>query len=132
MCVLQLGFRMFATKAIFSEANLHLDKHKMERFLQMGSFNMVSSYGPITYLPCPVLIFKEEGAGGDADDGAEGFTELTRIHKAKLRLVATGTLSSVDPDRIVLKKVCIYIVIDNFVLFRLTYAIYDSIFCRSY
>jgi pre-rRNA-processing protein TSR1 len=98
---------MFATKPVFSEANLHLDKHKMERFLQMGAFNMLSSYGPITYLPCPVLVFREEG-GGEAD-APDTFTELSRIHKAKLRLVATGTLSSVDPDRIVLKKVSSFV-----------------------
>jgi pre-rRNA-processing protein TSR1 len=106
---LQLGFRMFATKPVFSEANLHLDKHKMERFLQMGAFNMLSAYGPITYLPCPVLVFREEHpAGGGEADAPGTFTQLHHIHKAKLRLVATGTLSSVDPDRIVLKKVCTF------------------------
>ena len=48
---------------------------------------MASVYGPITYMPSPVLIYKR-----DPDDGS-------------LQLVATGSLGSVDPDRIVLKKV---------------------------
>ena len=46
---------------------------------------MASTFGPISYLPSPVLIFKQTDAGR--------------------QLVASGTLTSIDPDRIVLKKV---------------------------
>jgi len=84
--IMHAGFRTFPTKPIFSEVNLNCDKHKMERFLLPDRFSMASAYAPITFLPCPLLLFKETLDGN-------------------LVLVATGSLASVDPDRIVLKKV---------------------------
>jgi len=84
--IFHAGFRTFPAKPIFSESNLNCDKHKLERFLLPDRFSMASAYAPITFLPCPLLLFKE------VDDGS-------------LTLVATGSISSVDPDRIVLKKV---------------------------
>lgn len=80
------GFRSFKGKPIFSESNLNSDKHKMERFLMPDRFSVASVYGPISYLPCPLLVFKELPDGNRA-------------------LVATGSLLKVDPDRIMLKKV---------------------------
>ena len=80
----QVGFRTFFTKPIFSEANLNCDKHKMERFLQPSRYAVASIYAPITYLPCPVLVFRNDPSR---------------------ELVAMGTLMSIDPDRIILKKV---------------------------
>lgn len=85
-CVWQAGHRTFSTKPIYSEPNLNSDKHKMERFLQPGRFSMASVFGPISLMPCPLLAFK-------------------RMADGRLLLVATGSLQSVDPDRIVLKKV---------------------------
>lgn len=84
--IFQVGFRSFKTKPIFSEANLNCDKHKYERFLRHGQFTVASCYGPITFAPCPVLVFKELAQG-------------VRV------LVATGSFSHVDPNRIILKKV---------------------------
>ena len=83
----QVGFRSFTARPIFSEINLNCDKHKMHRFFKKGELCMASVYGPVTFIPCPVLVFKEN--------------ELTGI----TTLVATGSLSSIDPDRIMLKKV---------------------------
>ena len=80
----QVGFRTFLTKPIFSEANLNCDKHKMERFLQPNRFAVASIYAPITYLPSPLLVFRNDG---------------------NRELVAFGSLMSIDPDRIILKKV---------------------------
>ncbi len=48
---------------------------------------MASCFGPITYSPCPLLLFRLSPA------------------TQQFELVATGSLSSVDPDRIMLKKV---------------------------
>lgn len=48
---------------------------------------MASCYGPISYSPCPLLVFKQSALTG------------------LFTLVATGALSSVDPDRIMLKKI---------------------------
>jgi len=84
--IFHVGFRSFQTKPIFSESNLNCDKHKSERFLLPGKFTVASCYAPITYAPCPVLVYKQ------LEDGSTV-------------LVATGSLSSVDPDRIMLKKV---------------------------
>ncbi len=84
--IFQTGFRSFECKPIFSESNLNCDKHKMDRFLAEGKFSMASVYGPITFMPCPLLVFK-------------------RLDSGQVILVATGSLSKVDPDRIMLKKV---------------------------
>lgn len=64
---------------------MNCDKHKLERFLRSDRVTMASTFGPISYLPSPVLIFKQTDTGR--------------------QLVASGTLTSIDPDRIVLKKV---------------------------
>lgn len=90
--VFQCGFRRWTAKPVFSQANLNCDKHKYERFLRADCFSAASVYGPTTFQPCPVLVFKEVAA---TDSGAQKRTVL----------VATGTLLGVDPDRIVLKKI---------------------------
>jgi pre-rRNA-processing protein TSR1 len=82
-----VGFRRFPCRPVYSLNNLNCDKHKFERFLNHGGFYVASVFLPICYTPCPVLMFK---AGGDA---------------AMDKLVACGSLLSVDPDRIVLKRI---------------------------
>lgn len=89
--IFQCGFRRWSGKPVFSQINLNCDKHKYERFLQPDRFTAASVYGPTTFQPSPVLVFKEvpsTAAGGK-----------------RTVLVATGTLLGVDPDRIVLKKI---------------------------
>lgn len=89
--IFHCGFRRWLTKPLFSQANLNCDKHKYERFLRPDCFTAASVYGPTTYQPSPVLVFKEiDGIGGS---------------RKRTVLVATGTLLGVDPDRIVLKKI---------------------------
>ena len=84
--VMYTGFRTFDAKPIYSESNLNCDKHKMERFFRHDRFTVASVYAPITFLPCPLLMFKQTADG-------------------RMVLAATGSLSSVDPDRIILKKI---------------------------
>jgi hypothetical protein len=98
----QVGFRTFAAKPIFSEANLNCDKHKMERFLQPGKYIVASIFAPITYLPCPMLMFSNKGQQPE--------------------LVGTGSLFSIDPDRIILKKVFVRLcfVLHNYVCYSHT------------
>lgn len=55
--------------------------------VQTGRVSVASVYAPVTYMPCPLLLFRK-----DVNTGA-------------LVMVATGSLTSVDPDRIVLKRV---------------------------
>jgi pre-rRNA-processing protein TSR1 len=83
------GFRTFVGRPVFSEANLNCDKNKMERFLLHNRFSMATVFGPITYMPCPLLVFKNCG------------TAAAPVYN----LVANGALNSVNPDRIILKKV---------------------------
>ncbi|XP_061682493.1 pre-rRNA-processing protein TSR1 homolog [Syngnathoides biaculeatus] len=83
--VFHCGFRRFRASPIFSQ-HTSADKHKMERFLRPDAPTVVSVYAPITFPPTGVLLFKQR------DDGAQD-------------LVATGSLLSCDPQRIVLKRI---------------------------
>lgn len=89
--IFQCGFRRWSGRPVFSQANLNCDKHKYERFLRPDRFTAASVYGPTTFQPSPVLVFKE--------------VPPTSSSGPKVVLVATGTLLGVDPDRIVLKKI---------------------------
>ncbi|XP_077397944.1 pre-rRNA-processing protein TSR1 homolog [Festucalex cinctus] len=83
--VIHCGFRRFRASPIFSQ-HTSADKHKMERFLRPDAPTVVSVYAPITFPPTGVLLFKQR------DDGVQD-------------LVATGSLLSCDPRRIVLKRI---------------------------
>ncbi|KAI5062820.1 hypothetical protein GOP47_0021367 [Adiantum capillus-veneris] len=85
--VFHVGFRIFRTRPIFSTDDINMDKHKLERFLHPGRFSVASIFAPICFLPLPLVVFKETGIG------------------ERLTLAASGSLKSVDPDRIVLKKI---------------------------
>lgn len=81
------GWRTWKAKPVWSQNNLNCDKHKMERFLPPpGSFFAGSWFGPITYTPCPILVFRETD---------EGTSEL----------VASGTLLGADADRLIVKRI---------------------------
>jgi len=79
------GMRRFSTNPIFSTHTTG-DKHKFERFFQPDSMCVATTFAPIHYPPSPVLVFRET-----PDEG--------------VRLVATGTLLSVNPDRLVIKRI---------------------------
>ena len=80
------GCRTFRANPIFSEPNLNSDKHKYERFLQPGKFSVATVLAQISFMPSPLLVFKE-------------------LENGETVLVATGSLASVDPDRIILKRI---------------------------
>jgi len=83
-----VGFRRYIAKPVFSQHINGADKHKMERYWQPdASFIVASVYAPITYLPSPVLCFSPPKMG------------------SKPELVGSGALLSVDPDRIILKRI---------------------------
>ncbi len=63
------------------------DKHKMERFMQPGASFVGSIYAPISYPPLPLLAFTV----------VPGSPHVT--------LAAAGALRSVDPDRLIIKKI---------------------------
>lgn len=82
------GFRRYLSEPIFSQHNPNCDKHKAERFLHEKRTTVASVFAPITFLPAPLLVF----------------TVASESERAS-RLVATGSLLSVDPNRIILKKI---------------------------
>ncbi|KAK5868806.1 hypothetical protein PBY51_009783 [Eleginops maclovinus] len=83
--VFHCGFRRFRACPIFSQ-HTSADKHKMERFLRPDAPTVVSVYAPITFNPAGVLLFKQK------NDGIQD-------------LVATGSLLSCDPQRVMLKRI---------------------------
>jgi len=76
-----------ACRPIFSTDDLNMDKHKFERFLHPGRFAVASIFAPICFPPLPLIVFKEADLPEDTS------------------MVASGSLRSVDPDRIILKKI---------------------------
>uniref|UniRef100_A0A452SK65 Pre-rRNA-processing protein TSR1 homolog n=1 Tax=Ursus americanus TaxID=9643 RepID=A0A452SK65_URSAM len=83
--IFHCGFRRFRASPLFSQ-HTAADKHKFQRFLTADVALVVTIYGPITFPPASVLLFKQNSNG---------------MHS----LIATGYLLSVDPDRMVIKRV---------------------------
>ncbi|KAK4782398.1 hypothetical protein SAY86_016500 [Trapa natans] len=84
--IFHMGFRQFVLRPIFSTDNINSDKHKMERYLHSGRFSVASVYAPICFPPLPLIVLK----GGNSSPPS---------------VAAVGSLRSVDPDRIILKKI---------------------------
>jgi len=78
------GWRKFSTNPIYSLSSPNCDKQKFEKYLFPGRNTVATIYGPITYPPAPLLIFKDSSC----DD-----------------LIATGHLGSINPDRIICKRI---------------------------
>jgi pre-rRNA-processing protein TSR1 len=83
------GWRTWQGRPVFSQINLNCDKHKYERFLPTGgAFFAASIFGPVTYTPCPVLVFREKS-----------------LENPRRELVAIGSILGADADRIVVKRI---------------------------
>lgn len=74
-------------RPLFSSDNINSDKHKMERFLHAGRFSIASVYAPISFPSLPLIVLKNDGEA------------------ASPAIAAVGSLRSVDPDKIILKKI---------------------------
>ncbi|XP_077168693.1 pre-rRNA-processing protein TSR1 homolog [Paroedura picta] len=83
--VVHCGFRRFQTSPLYSQHS-SASKHKLARFLPADGTAMATIYGPITFPPASVLLFKPRSDGSH-------------------ELLATGSLHSVDPSRVILKRV---------------------------
>ncbi|OVA19550.1 Ribosome biogenesis protein BMS1/TSR1 [Macleaya cordata] len=86
--IFHVGFRQFVVRPIFSSDAINSNKHKMERFLHAGRFSMASIYAPVSFPPLPLVVLKS----------GEG-------EVVKPAVAAVGSLRSIDPDRIILKKI---------------------------
>uniref|UniRef100_A0A452HNV9 Pre-rRNA-processing protein TSR1 homolog n=1 Tax=Gopherus agassizii TaxID=38772 RepID=A0A452HNV9_9SAUR len=80
----KMQFSQPNTSPLYSQHS-SADKHKLERFLRRDVALVVTVYAPITFPPTSVLLFKQRSNG---------------MHD----LMATGFLLSVDPDRIIIKR----------------------------
>ncbi|XP_066495858.1 pre-rRNA-processing protein TSR1 homolog [Tiliqua scincoides] len=82
--IVHCGFRRFRTSPLYSQHS-SANKHKLERFLRADTAMVATIYAPITFPPASVLVFQQMGNGAHS-------------------LLATGSLLSVDPDRLVIKR----------------------------
>ncbi|XP_056414698.1 pre-rRNA-processing protein TSR1 homolog isoform X2 [Hyla sarda] len=83
--IFHCGFRRFRAAPLYSQ-HTSADKHKSERFLRSDAAVVVTAFAPITFPTASVLMFKQRSNG---------------MHD----FIASGSLLSVDPDRIVIKRV---------------------------
>jgi pre-rRNA-processing protein TSR1 len=81
-----VGFRRFKASPIYSEHSHRSDKFKQMKFLHDNGVAVATILGPITFPPMPLLVWKE-------------------LQPGRPVLCATGGVLSVNPDRIVLKKI---------------------------
>ncbi len=82
------GWRKWNCRPVFAQNNLNCDKHKFERFMPTnGAFFSASVLGPVTYTPCPVLMFRKNDATN------------------KIQLTALGSIFNADADRIIVKRI---------------------------
>ncbi|RZC77042.1 hypothetical protein C5167_001221, partial [Papaver somniferum] len=86
--VFHVGFRQFAARPIFSADSINSNQHKMEKFLHEGRFAIASVYAPISFPPSPLIALK-------MGNGEVGYPAVA----------ASGSLKSIDPEKIILKKI---------------------------
>ncbi|XP_078404437.1 pre-rRNA-processing protein TSR1 homolog [Cetorhinus maximus] len=83
--VFHCGCRRFRAPPLYSQ-HTAANKFKYERFLHSNATVVGTVYGPITFPPASVLMFKQRANG---------------MHD----LIATGSVLKVDPDRVVVKRI---------------------------
>ena len=82
--IFHVGCRRYSVCPIFS---LHSNgnKHKYEKFLRADTQMVASFYAPITFTPCPAVVYKQFESG-------------------RQQLVASGSVLDANPRRIVVKR----------------------------
>ncbi|KPI88691.1 hypothetical protein ABL78_2229 [Leptomonas seymouri] len=86
-----IGFRKFYVSPLFSDISSG-DRSKFARFFHEGDkFRMASFFGPISYNPCPILLFQVPSL----EEQAEG---------NPLRLACFGGALPPNPDTLLLKR----------------------------
>lgn len=83
--IFHIGCRRFAVEPLFS-AHTNGEKFKYEPFLRTDEATVATFYAPITYPPASVVVLKE------MNDGSK-------------KLVASGSLLSINPDRMIIKRI---------------------------
>lgn len=83
--IFHVGCRRFHCNPIFS-GHTNGDKFKYEKFMRDDQAIVASVYAPITFPPASVVVFKE-------------------LSNGQHKLAATGSLLSVNPDRMIIKRI---------------------------
>ena len=87
LLLIHAGCRRFLTNPTYSQ-HTPGDKHKFEKFFRGGGTYVASVYAPITFTPCPILMFTPPSTASPAP-----------------QLLATGSVLTAGPDRIVCKRI---------------------------
>lgn len=85
--IFHVGFRQFVCRPIFS-SDTSKDKNKMDRFLNDGQVSIASIYAPISFPSLPLVALKR-----------------SEVDPTSVSVAALGSLRSIDPDRIILKRI---------------------------
>ena len=83
--IFHVGYRRFMARPIYSQ-HTNGNKHKFEKFLPKEGVFVATVFAPVMFPPASVLMFHEAPNG-------------------QHNLLATGSLLSVDPDRIITKRI---------------------------
>ncbi|CAE8636570.1 unnamed protein product [Polarella glacialis] len=93
--IMHAGFRRFSAKATFSEiprkSSAISRKFKFSRYLQQGAQTCASFYAPVVFPPCRLLM----SVATSGEPGALAAPEL----------VAGGSVVSVDPKQLIIKRI---------------------------
>ena len=106
-----LSLSLFFSLSLSVSLSLSLSLAKYERFFHKGSVVVATVFAPIVLPPTPVLVFQEQEEGNLFL--LLSYLSLYLVRTTSLRcfcsgvhvLVAIGSLHSVNPDRIVCKKI---------------------------
>ena len=84
----RIGFRRVLIHPLFADTGIKCDKSKYVKYLPPTGFFTCTFYAPLSYRPCPLLLFKPRTSMSD-----------------DLTLVGIGSLTKAGTDDIILKKV---------------------------
>ncbi|GAB5367097.1 hypothetical protein AAMO2058_001200300 [Amorphochlora amoebiformis] len=104
--VFSVGFRRFIARPIYSQ-DCKSNKFKVDRFLHPGVWAFASVYSRMLLTSATCLLFRASEQGVPVEAGSvDGSAGALSIEKAmEGPLVASGTLASIDPDRLLIKRV---------------------------
>jgi len=113
--IISAGFRRFKAKPIYSQ-DCKSNKFKTDRFLRTGVWGFASFYCRMILTPSTILMFREKTlkpaaeSPDDLDDLDEALPQsavarLEESYDPYRTLMASGTLASIDPDRLLIKRV---------------------------
>ena len=83
--IFYVGYRKFKVRPLFTTHGVS-SKYKYERFLKDDVAMVATTYAPITFPPCPVLVFRAKANG-------------------EKELVASGSVLDSDPSRLIIKRI---------------------------